>query len=177
MQMATRTLSPSFHLRGRPTVTVLVCGSPDRGDDGAALRAVELLRPETRRRANVQVVGQLGIDQLVDREPGSAVVVVDAAVGLPPGRVVTMSFADLRDGARSPVARSSHELPIPEVVGIAELIGGPLRGGLVVIGGLDFSFGADCSPQVRDAIPEFADRIGHAIEDLAGVATKSVTTQ
>jgi hydrogenase maturation protease len=149
------------------TVTVLVCGSLDRGDDAAALRAVELLRPESRRQARIEVVGQLGVEQLVDRMPGGTVIVVDAAVGIAPGRVVRMSFADLRSGARSPVPRSSHELPIPEVVAIAELIGGPLLGGLVVIGGLDFSLGASCSPQVRDALPELAHQIEHAIDEFA----------
>lgn len=150
-----------------PTATVLVCGSADRGDDAAALLAVELLRPATRRRAVIEYVGQLGVEALLERSPGSAVIVVDAAVGLAPGRVVRMSFADLRSGARSPVPRSSHELPIPEVVAIAELIGGPLVGGLVVIGGLDFSLGASCSPQVRDALPELAHQIEHAIDEFA----------
>jgi hydrogenase maturation protease len=163
----------------RTKVTVLVCGSPDRGDDAAAMQAVELLRPETRRRADVRIVGQLGVEQLVDRRSDGAVIVVDAALGLAPGRVARLSFAELRSGVRSPVPRSSHELPIPEVVGIAELIGGPLVGGLVVIGGLDFSLGAGLSPQVREGLAEFAHQIAHAIEDVPfprGDARRAETT-
>lgn len=151
-------------------VTVLVCGSLDRGDDAAALRAVELLRPKARRRAAIHVVGQLGVEALVDRPPTSPVLVVDAAVGLTAGEVKRLSFGDLRDGARSPLPRSSHELPIPEVVAIAEMIGGPLRGGLVVIGGRDFGYGGDCSPRVREALPAFARAIERAVEDLAAEA-------
>lgn len=157
----------------RPSVTVLVCGSADRGDDAAALLAVELLPPATRRRAAIEYVGQLGVEALLERPPGSAVIVVDAAVGLAPGRVVRMSFADLRSGARSPVPRSSHELPIPEVVGIAELIAGPLRGGLVVMGGLDFALGATPSPAVRGGLDRFAREIGAAVEAAIGEAREA----
>lgn len=156
----------------RPSVTVLVCGSADRGDDAAAVLAVELLRPATRRRAVIEYVGQLGVEALLERPPGSAVIVVDAAVGLAPGRVVRMSFADLRSGARSPVPRSSHELPIPEVVGIAELIAGPLAGGLVVIGGLDFSLGAKPSPGVRASLDHFAREIEAAIDEAVEAGTR-----
>lgn len=156
----------------RPSVTVLVCGSADRGDDAAAVLAVELLRPATRRRAVIEYVGQLGVEALLERPPGSAVIVLDAAVGLAPGRVVRMSFADLRSGARSPVPRSSHELPIPEVVGIAELIAGPLAGGLVVIGGLDFSLGAKPSPGVRASLDHFAREIEAAIDEAVEAATR-----
>lgn len=156
----------------RPSVTVLVCGSADRGDDAAAVLAVELLRPATRRRAVIEYVGQLGVEALLERPPGSAVIVLDAAVGLAPGRVVRMSFADVRSGARSPVPRSSHELPIPEVVGIAELIAGPLAGGLVVIGGLDFSLGAKPSPGVRASLDHFAREIEAAIDEAVEAATR-----
>lgn len=150
-------------------ILVLVCGSPDRGDDAAGLRATELLGDDVRSVAEIRVVGQLGIEHLIDRAPGAAVLVVDAAVGLAPGLVRRISFAELASGARSPVPRSSHELPIPEVVGIAELIGGPLDGGIVVIGGADFSFGSACSDVVAAALPEFAHQIQHAIEDLAEI--------
>jgi hydrogenase maturation protease len=152
-------------------ILVLVCGSPDRGDDAAGLRATELLGDDVRSVAEIRVVGQLGIEHLIDRAPGAAVLVVDAAVGLAPGLVRRISFAELASGARSPVPRSSHELPIPEVVGIAELIAGPLTGGLVVIGGLDFSLGETPSPAVRDGLGRFAREIEAAIED-AEAATR-----
>lgn len=153
-------------------VLVLACGTPDRGDDAAALDAVallDLLHPLARGRAVIRVVGQLGIEHLTDRPAGAAVIVVDAAVGLPQGAVRFLPFAALVDGARSPVPRSSHELPIPEVVGIAEIVGGPLEGGVLVVGGRDFGFGRPLSPAVEAAIPELAHQLAHAIEDAAGV--------
>lgn len=167
--------TPATGPRRAVPVTVLACGSLDRGDDAAALRAVELLRPETRRQAVIHLVGQLGVEALVDRPQDSAVIVVDAAVGLAAGEVKRLSFADLRDGARSPLPRSSHELPIPDVVAIAEMIGGPLKGGLVVIGGRDFGLGAGCSPRVSAAIPAFAREIERAIEELASPADGPTT--
>ncbi|HET7726170.1 MAG TPA: hydrogenase maturation protease [Candidatus Limnocylindrales bacterium] len=152
-------------------VLVLACGTPDRGDDAAALDAVallDLLEPQARGRATIRVVGQLGIEHLAERPDGAAVIVVDAAVGLRPGTVRFVPFAGLAGGARSPVPRSSHELPIPEVVGIAEILGGPLDGGLLVVGGSDFGLGHPLSPAVEAAIPELADQLAHAIEDAAG---------
>jgi hydrogenase maturation protease len=142
---------------------LLVCGSPDRGDDAAALEALAVLAPGVLERVTVEVVGQLGVEHLAGLRAGEAVIVVDAAVGLPPGEVRTLSFDDLRTGARMPIPRSSHELPIPEVVGIGELLAGPLHGCAVVIGGRDFSFGAPLSPEVRGALPVFAAEIDHAL--------------
>lgn len=153
-------------------VLVLACGAPDRGDDAAALDAVALLDlvdPLARGQATIRIVGQLGIEHLADRPPGAAVIVVDAAVGLRPGAIRFVPFAALAAGARSPVPRSSHELPIPEVVGIAEIVGGPLDGGLLVVGGSDFGFGRPLSAAVEAAIPELADQLAHAIEHAAAV--------
>ena len=55
----------------RPVI-VLACGSPDRGDDAAGLAAVELLDADARAAAEVRVVGQLGVEHLTEREPGTA---------------------------------------------------------------------------------------------------------
>ena len=157
-------------------VLVLACGAPDRGDDAAALDAVallDMLDPLARGQAVIRIVGQLGVEHLADRPVGAAVIVVDAAVGLRPGAVRFVPFDTLGHDARSPVPRSSHELPIPEVVGIAEIVGGPLDGGLLVVGGSDFGFGHPLSPAVEAAIPELTHQLAHTIEEAAAARTGS----
>lgn len=152
-------------------VLVLACGAPDRGDDAAALDAVALLDladPLARGQATIRYVGHLGVEQLTDRPAGTSVIVVDAAVGIRPGTVRFIPFSRLAREARMPVPRSSHELPIPEIAGIAEVVGGPLDGGLLVVGGSDFGFGRPLSPAVEAAIPELVRQLARVISEAAG---------
>lgn len=146
-------------------VEVLICGSPDRGDDGAPIAAAELLRNRLQRRASVRTVGQLDIDDLLAISPGAAVVIVDAAVGVHAGQIVTLPITGLigrTDGLRP---RSSHALSFPEVVGLAELIRGrPVPGRIVAIGGLHFGLGTGLSRPVATAIPRFVEAILEAID-------------
>jgi len=146
-------------------VEVLICGSPDRGDDGAPIAAAALLRGRLDRRASVRTVGQLDIDDLLAISPGAAVVIVDAAVGLHAGQVVTLPITGLigrTDGLRP---RSSHALSFPEVVGLAELLRGrPVPGRIVAIGGSQFGLGKGLSRSVAIALPRFVDAILEAID-------------
>ena len=122
-----------------PTVRVLVCGSADRGDDGAALNAVAhilpLLDPILRQRVEVRRCQQLDPADLIDVADGEACLVLDTVVGVEPGTVVDIPLDELtRLEDASP--RSSHALPISQVLGIAEAIRGQLpEGRLVGIGG------------------------------------------
>ena len=142
---------------------LLVCGAPDRGDDAAGLVVLDLLAQDGLDEVDVAIVGMLGVEHLAYRGPGEALIVVDTALGLRPGEVRTLSFDELCSGAPTALPRSSHELPIPEVVGIGRLLAGPLDGCAVVVGGRDFGFGASLSPEVRAALPAFAHAIRHAI--------------
>ena len=136
-------------------ILVLVCGSPDRGDDAAGLRA----RWRTGwPRAWWRFASSASSPSTTSSTGrGAAVLVVDAAVGLAPGLVRRISFADPAPVARS---ASSHELPIPEVVGIAELLAGrPLRGELVAIGIASAGFGDVLTPAVEAGMPAFIDAV------------------
>jgi hydrogenase maturation protease len=145
-------------------VEVLVCGSPDRGDDGAPLAAAEVLRQELPDDVRVRIVGQLDIDDLLAIWTDARVVIVDAAVGIRPGQIVELPLAGFvgREDRLRP--RSSHALAFPEVLGLAEVMRGrPLRGLIVAMGGRDFGLGAAFSPRVARAVPTFAAAIGDAI--------------
>ena len=159
---------------GLRPVLLLVCGNADRGDDGAPLDAVAGLLPDLPARllADLEVrrSEQLEIEDLIELPDEMACVIVDTAIGLVPGAVVTIALADVpaRDAATGPAARSSHILPIGQVIAIAELMRGrPLEGSLVAIGGEAFGFGPALGRRVRAALPAFQAAIEAALIDAA----------
>ena len=86
-------LAPLTHL-APPSVRLLVCGNADRGDDGAALSAVATLLPSLPtallERLEVRRCGHLRVEDLTDIPANEVAIVVDAAVGIAPGQVVSM---------------------------------------------------------------------------------------
>lgn len=154
-----------------PTIRVLVCGSADRGDDGAALNAVAhvlpRLEPDLRQRVEVRRCPQLDAADLIDVADGEACLVLDTVIGVEAGSIVEISLDELtRMEAAAP--RSSHALPIVQVLGIAEAIRGQLpRGRLVGIGGKWFGYGQTRSRALRGGMAAFERTIEGAIRDLA----------
>jgi hydrogenase maturation protease len=144
---------------------VLICGSPDRGDDGAPLAAATVLRQDLPADVRVRTVGQLDIDDLLAVTADAGVVIVDAAVGIRPGQIVEIPLNGLvaREDRLRP--RSSHALAFPEVIGLAEVMRGrPMRGLIVAIGGKAFGLGAAFSPRVARAIPTLVAAVRDAIQ-------------
>lgn len=154
-----------------PTVRVLVCGSADRGDDGAALCAVAHILPrlETALRQRVEVRRCLQLDaaDLIDVADGEACLVLDTVVGVEPGSVVRIPLDELTR-LEDAAPRSSHALPISQVLGIAEAIRGQVpRGLLVGIGGKWFGYGETRSRALRDGMAAFEAAALQAIEELS----------
>jgi Ni,Fe-hydrogenase maturation factor len=85
---------------------------------------------------------------------------------------VTITFDELLANPRGPAPRSSHALPIDQVLGLTRLLAdAPVEGLFVGIGGEDFGLGEDLSPKVREALPAYARAIGAAIATVGqGVA-------
>jgi len=149
-------------------VDVLVCGSPDRGDDGAAIAAARLLRGLPAG-ARVRIVGQLDIDDLLAVPPGGAVVIVDAATGVAPGRIVELPLRGFLGAGSETVPRSSHALAMPEVIGVADMVRGhPLAGRIVVVGGRQYGLGRPMSRRVAASIPALAEAVRRAVVALSG---------
>jgi len=163
-------------------VRLLVCGNADRGDDGAALAAVATLLaglpPHLLAVLDVRRCEQLDLDDLLDLPKTAACVITDAVVGVAPGEVVTIPLVELpeRDAAAGPVPRSSHVLPIGQLVAIAEVMRDhPLEGSFVGIGGRSFGFGRGIGRPVRAALPVFRAAIESALIDAAAtVGTRLV---
>lgn len=156
-----------------PTLRVLVCGSADRGDDGAALSAIAhvlpALTPLTSQRLEIRRCQQLDPSDLIDIPVDEACLVLDTVVGIEAGTIIELPLAELaRQQAMAP--RSSHALPIQQVVGIAEAVRGGLPRGLFVgIGGKWFGFGPTRSRALRRGMPAYERAVRAAIATLAGV--------
>jgi hydrogenase maturation protease len=157
-----------------PTVRLLVCGSADRGDDGAALFAVAHVLPRlesaVRERLEVRRCEQLDATDLIDVADGEACIVLDTVVGIEPGSILECPLEELaRRSAVNP--RSSHALPIDQVLAIAEAVRGVLPTGTFVgIGGKWFGYSQVRSRALRAGMPEFEGALEHAIRCLTGMA-------
>ncbi|HLX34830.1 MAG TPA: hypothetical protein VKR30_06245 [Candidatus Limnocylindrales bacterium] len=157
-----------------PTVRLLVCGSADRGDDGAALAAVARVLPaldeHVRQRLEIRRCEQLDVTDLVDIPRGTACLILDTVVGVEPGEVVTLSLPELAAHSRGVSPRSSHALPIDQVLGIAEALRGALPDGRFIgLGGHWFGFGSVRSRAVRLAMPAYQCAVREGIVALAAV--------
>ena len=117
-----------------PAVRLLVCGNADRGDDGAALAAVAHFLPgledAIRHRIEVRRCAQLDPNDLIEIPAGEACIVVDTVVGVDAGTVVTLALEDLAAECHGVSPRSSHALPIGQVLGIAAAVRGALPDGV-----------------------------------------------
>jgi hydrogenase maturation protease len=167
-------------MRHNASVRLLVCGNSDRADDGAALRAVRsfLARRHYRvgRDVSVERCDQLDVLHLLDVPTGQAVVIVDTAIGVEPGEVVTTTLEELIDYPMGPSPHSSHALPINQLLGVANVLAEkPLEGLFVGIGGSDFGFGDHLSSPVVRGLPTFVSAIDHAVEALLPVPATAAT--
>ena len=158
-----------------PSVRMIVCGNADRGDDGAALSAVATLLPTLPtpllERLEVRRCGQLCVEDLLDVPAGEVAVVIDAAVNIPPGHVVSMPISEIDAVAGTAAPRSSHDIPIEQVLALAATMrtGGLPAGMFIGIGGRRFGYGRPLSRSVRLAMPGFQRAIAAELARLAHV--------
>ncbi len=148
-------------------VRLIVLGSVDRGDDALGPLAVAELSPDVWPMVDVRLGSSLDVLDLADVPPGGSCVVIDAARGLEPGTIAFIPFQRFlgRAADRLPAPRSSHELPLPDLVRLVQVVRGSVpRGGFLVAGGLHFGLGELPSREVALAIPALVA----AIEDTIG---------
>ena len=158
-----------------PSIRLLVCGNADRRDDGAGLAAAAAILPTLPRpvleRIEVRRCGQLNVDDLLDLPAGMSAVVVDAAVGIEPGRVVVLPLADVAARGDAPAPHSSHELPPSVAIRLAGTLRGSIpRGSFVGIGGGSFTFGHSLSRPVHAGLEAFRSALAAELIRLASAA-------
>jgi hydrogenase maturation protease len=142
-----------------PTVRILVCGTADRGDDGAALAAIAHILPalpqEICSRIEVRRCPQLDAADFVDVGAGETCLIVDTAIGIPPGSIVVVPISELASRVPTIAPRSSHALPMEQVLLVAKAIRGSLpEGRFIGIGGKWFGYGGRFSRAVRAGLPD-----------------------
>ena len=163
-----------------PSVRLLICGAADRGDDGAALTAIArllpTLDPAIRERLEVRRCPQLDPLDLIDVAADQSCLVIDTVLGIEPGSVIAIPLEDLASRGSAVSPRSSHALPIQQVLGIAAAIRGTLPAGTFVgIGGKWFGFGERHSRAVTAGMAELQSKIETELVRLlaAGVAIEA----
>jgi hydrogenase maturation protease len=153
-----------------PTVRIVVCGNADRGDDGVALATVATLLPSLPRgllaKLEVRRCLELRVEDLTDLPPGVDCLILDAVAGVEPGTVVRLPLREL--AGRPPFTpRSSHQLPIDLVVGLAGILRDvPVSGTFIGLAGHGFGYGTALSRVVRAAMPAFREAIEAELYDL-----------
>jgi hydrogenase maturation protease len=94
--------------------------------------------------------------------------IVDAVVGVEPGTIVRVPLEELSH-AGAPTPRSSHQLPISQVIALtAALRDGVPAGCLVGVGGHTFGYGSRLSAAVRASLPAFGEAIAAEAGHLIG---------
>lgn len=148
-------------------VTILVCGEPLRGDDGVAAAVLAHLRPTTLALVRLEQVGQLTPDHLLAAR--GPVIVLDAVDGPPAGEVIDLPLRSLSSADAAGVRpASSHGVPIPVAVRIADrLRGGLPEGRFIGVAGAQYRLGTPISEVVLDAVPHCAERVDHWARVLA----------
>lgn len=162
-------------MAARRTVWLVICGEPERGDDAAGPIAADGLPAAILDRCEVRRGSALDVETLLDIPSDAACVLVDAAVGIPAGRVVVVPLDELaRPSDRAPsdaAPRSSHELPVGHVFGLVRALRGRSpSGSFVGIGAASADLGAGLSPAVDRAMPAFRDAIAAEIHRLGRLA-------
>jgi hydrogenase maturation protease len=151
----------------------VVCGNADRGDDGVALAAAATLLPaihaELAPKLEIRRCPDLRTEDLIDLPEGVQALIIDAVVGLAPGEIVRMPLGDL--AARPAFTpRSSHQLPIDLVVGLAGVIRErPVPGVFIGLSGHRFGYGTPLSKAARAALPAFRAAIESELERMVGM--------
>jgi hydrogenase maturation protease len=144
---------------GTSTWTLLVCGDRSRGDDGAAVIAVERLPRRLRSEVRIRSCGRLEPDELVSALLSGPCLLLDTVHGVAPGTIVEIPLTQLLAGTGL-VPASSHAVPMPIVVGLAASLGAPLQcGAFLGIGGTTFNIGERVSPAVDAALDDYVAAI------------------
>lgn len=155
-----------------PTMTILVCGDRSRGDDGAALVAVDRLSTELAGDVRIDRVGQIAPDDLLAALGSGRCLVVDVVRGVAPGQIIELPLRRVADRHAASSA-SSHALPLQTAIRLAAVLGADLsRGAFLGIGGTRFGLGEALSAPVRDGVDALSQAIARRVlrEEIASCA-------
>jgi hydrogenase maturation protease len=145
------------------SVSVICLGNRHASDDGAALRAADLLESEDIVRA-----GRPGAALLDLLDSDMPVVLVDVTrSGAAPGTIHRLGMNELASAAIAGPSLSSHGLGPGEALELGRVLGRPLPPGRFVgVEGDRFEPGGELSPAVAAALPALVRAIAEAVAEL-----------
>lgn len=148
----------------RSDIVVFACGDPAHAEhESVAIAACTTLPADLLERLDVKLVGPMRPEYLRDLTPGTHAFIADTFVGTP-GQITVIPLLEL-SGREEPLAASSAtELPLDEVVAMAQLLReAPLRGRFVGIGveSVDLR-----QPAPADAVEVMRGAVARAVEEL-----------
>jgi hydrogenase maturation protease len=135
-------------------ILVIGYGNTLRRDDGAGVRAAELLAADARLAgAEVLAVHQLTPELAIDIGAATLVIFIDADVSAGPGFIRVEPLTAASAAASDPGA-SSHHVGAAKLLALArELTGGAPEAMAVGMGVADLELGEGLSPAVQGALP------------------------
>jgi hydrogenase maturation protease len=149
---------------------VLGVGNVMMCDDGAGVRAIELLEAGHALPENVSVLsrGCLGMALLSEIREFDAIVLVDAidGSGQPPGTVMTFSPEDIATYSR---VRCAHDMRMSDVLEAAMLLGYEVDCVCVGVQVARIAFGCpdgELSPEVESAMPLLIETIRATLQEV-----------
>ena len=116
--------------------------------------------------AEVRRIAALQPEDVMALPAGQRVLIVDAVVGPEPGDLVRMDLDALAFRVVPLRPGSSHQLPLPTVMGLAEALGSHHEGVFMGLAGSCFEPGAPLSEPVRRALPVVRLAICHEVRRL-----------
>lgn len=145
--------------RAGRSLLVIGVGNRDRGDDAVGPVVCDLLRADPFDGVDTLVFEGSVVDLALHWGPDDRVVIVDA--GAPTGKPGRLTDVDpLVDRLMAPGTVSTHTVDVGAAVELARAMGRlPAELTIVGIEGSSFEFGADLTPEVRDAARQVVDRI------------------
>lgn len=154
-------------------IPVFLCGELNHSDDGAPFRAIRLLPPKVRARAQLIHPGQLDAAKM--REAArSPCIIVDAVTGIEPGSIVELPLSDIVSMSRARAKRSANgsarparQLVLEQTLALVELLrAAPPAGRFLGIGMGDSGPGETLTAEVAFGVPALAARLAAAIGEL-----------
>lgn len=169
--MPHRRVVPAYLVGETSRVVVFACGDPVHADPSVAALACTSLPPETLAVADVKLIADLRPEYLRDLPAGVRAIVVDTVVGAKPGKIVDVALIDMSGRADSLVTSANLQLPLDQVVAMAQLLRDtPVEGRFIGIATETAVGDQRTTSGSTDFVAPLRDAVARATEELASPA-------
>lgn len=169
--MPHRRVVPAYLVGETSHAVVFACGDPVHADPSVAAQACTSLPPQTLAVADVTLIADLRPEYLRDLPAGVRAIVVDTVVGAKHGEIVDVALIDMSGRADSLVTSANLQLPLDQVVAMAQLLRDtPVEGRFIGIGTETVVGDQRTTSGSTDLVAPLRDAVARAAEELASPA-------